>query len=845
MMASPNDFRYSRLGDGTDGMLVWLFFGCGFAVSLASALMYSLLHLPLQPGMRELLVGGCLVAAAVFAVAGWLVRQAPLKRGALISGWAAVALICLVSVGLGEGVHAVVLGFFSVVVCSVTVLTSLRAGVLMAAFCALVVGLLALAEQRQWIYVATSTAGPSWVLHAVSQWLLIVSSISIGVLMQRVVTSHLLLAHERQQRFRTLLRLAASWYWEVDHQFRFTAISQERDGGSDFSAAPFLGRTPWEVPGMGIDAPTMACLRRDFEAHAAFSGVAVRRRDAATGTVLHLRMSGEPRFDAAGGFAGFWGVGRDVTTEVEATRAISASESRYRELFNSCPTPLVLHRAGRVIDANKATLDLLGYPDHQSIIGVDLTLHYDAGEARDTVRALVALGEQMPPGWSSTPRQVALTSTHGQRLQVQARAVRVPADGGPAMLVLFDDETERLAAGQALKAAHDQAQAANQAKSAFLANTSHEIRTPLNGLIGLSQLALRDDVDGPQRMRYVEQIRDTAQSLSDIITDILDLSKIEAGTLTIERVPFDLHQMLDSIRRTYAPLAAARDLGFELQVDTAVPGWIVGDPVRIRQILGNFVNNAFKFTARGQVHVDIRLAGPSRLRMQVADTGPGLDDATCARLFKPFTQADVSMTRRFGGTGLGLSICRELANLMGGQVGVDSALGKGSSFWAELPMQAVEPSQVDMLRAAVPAAGSAGMGALLRGRRVLVVEDNPVNRLIVVALLKHEGVQVHEAVDGRAAVDAVDAAVGQGLPFDAVLMDVQMPVMSGYEATRELRTRYDAQVLPIVALTAAALVSERDAAFACGMDEFVTKPIDIQALWAALTRVLARRRPPG
>jgi PAS domain S-box-containing protein len=399
---------------------------------------------------------------------------------------------------------------------------------------------------------------------------------------------------------------------------------------------------------------------------------------------------------------------------------------------------------------------------------------------------------------------------------------------------IMEDVTERRQFEQALARARDDAEAASRAKSAFLANTSHELRTPLNGMIGLARLAQDEQIGEERRRQYLEQIAQSAQSLAAIISDILDLSKIEAGKLLIESTAFDLGAELQSLQRTYATLAAAHGLELRWQVAPELAGPVLGDPLRLRQILANFLTNAIKFTPSGWVGLVARRQGSNgTVRIEVQDSGPGLDEATAARLFKPFTQADQSTTRRFGGTGLGLSISHELATLMGGAVGVQSRVGEGSSFWLELPLPEGPPLPAPP-RAAPPEAGDA-----LRGSRVLMVEDNPVNMMIAVAMLERWGVEVAQAHDGREAVAAVQRAAADGRPFHTVLMDVQMPMMSGHEATRLLRA--EGHRLPIVALTAAALVTEREAALAAGMNDFLTKPIDADKLQAALLRWCASR----
>ena len=418
------------------------------------------------------------------------------------------------------------------------------------------------------------------------------------------------------------------------------------------------------------------------------------------------------------------------------------------------------------------------------------------------------------------------------RLMAQVVDPFDPSRGGTIWIA--EDVTERRRLDQALAAARDAAEAASRAKSAFLANTSHEIRTPLNGLIGLAQLAMRDDLLDARRQQYLAQIVDSAQSLAGIMSDILDVSKIEAGKITLEDMPFDLRGALQAVHHAYQSLAQGKSLALLLRIDDSLPDFVRGDPVRVRQILSNYITNALKFTERGQVVIEASVTEHGTLRLAVTDTGPGVAAELQQRLFTPFSQGDSSTTRRYGGTGLGLSICHDLARLMGGRVGVTSTPGQGSTFWAELPLPSAQPALRD---------DSTEVGELdqLHGARLLLVEDHPVNMMICAAMLEAWGVHVVQACDGRAAVAAVHRAQGEGQPFDAVLMDLQMPVMGGHDATRELRSTYPSDVLPIIALTAAALVSERHDALAAGMDDFLTKPIDAAKLRQTLAQQLARR----
>jgi PAS domain S-box-containing protein len=397
---------------------------------------------------------------------------------------------------------------------------------------------------------------------------------------------------------------------------------------------------------------------------------------------------------------------------------------------------------------------------------------------------------------------------------------------------ICEDVTERRQIEQALAAARDAAEGASRAKSAFLANMSHEIRTPLNGLLGMAKLARQADLPVARREQYLDQIVDSAQGLAGIMSDILDLAKIEAGKIRLEERPFDLREAVTAVHHGYQALAEAKGLLFTLRLADELPRFVTGDAVRLRQILANFVTNAIKFTARGKVEVEAGVNEMGWVHLAVSDTGPGIDADTQQRLFAPFTQADTSTTRRYGGTGLGLSICRELAALMGGEVGLASEPGRGSRFWAALPLLAAEPEPGW-------ADSTDADPGVLRGARVLLVEDNPVNMTVAAAMLQQWGVDVIEAVDGAAALEAADRAAAAGRAVDLVLMDVQMPGMSGHEATRRLRQRWDRRQLPIVALTAAALVSERDEALQAGMNDFLTKPIDGARLREALMRQLS------
>jgi PAS domain S-box-containing protein len=584
---------------------------------------------------------------------------------------------------------------------------------------------------------------------------------------------------------------------------------------------------------------------------------------------------------------------RMVGTHVDVSDQKSIAE-KFRAIFkHSSDGYLLLDAQYRIVDSNPVSKRWFGLEAEQTdaaVLGrLSPPTQPDGRESASTARELIDTAFN-----DGFVRFQWLFLDHQRRqLPAEVTLVRLRLDERLLLFASIHDLTEQKRTEEALRCseieqrkAREQAEAANRAKSAFLATTSHEIRTPMNGVLGMLQL-LEDSALDDDQQRWVAMASQSARSLLAIIDDILDLSKVEAGRMELEEAPFDPGRSITDAIAVFQDRAARKGLSLTLQCDDRLPALLLGDVGRLLPIVNNLVGNAIKFTERGGVQVRVSAAREGAahavLGIDVRDTGIGIDTSAQQRLFTPFMQADAGTTRRFGGTGLGLAICRRLAELMGGRIDVSSTPGVGSEFRVRIPFALAvaagprtdaaavhaPPSAppADQAQAAVsallprteaPAAAAAAAvpadagsrpdratatdaptGDAGRPVRALLVEDNPINRAVAGAMLTKLGVEVVTALNGAEALERLcsDAAI------DIVFMDVQMPVMDGFEATRRLRQREREQgltPLPVVALTANAMSHDRVACMDAGMDDFVPKPMTKQALKDAIERHLHR-----
>ncbi len=521
---------------------------------------------------------------------------------------------------------------------------------------------------------------------------------------------------------------------------------------------------------------------------------------------------------------------------LELTSQELARQHAYLDtLLQSVPVAIaVIDRERRIRNLNRQFTVLFGYESNEAV-GRPL----DELVVPENQRAASREMEQRVWQGETVTADTERLHRDGRLIPVRLSAAYAQDATGEVVIVRYEDITQRKRAEATIREARDVAERAAHARSAFLANMSHEIRTPMNAVLGFVELVLDTELSVEQR-RALELVRSSSEALLTILNDILDYSKIEAEHLELETIPFDLPKVVHATANLLAVRAREKHLELTVDVTPDVPHLVRGDPTRVRQVLMNLIGNAIKFTEQGEVAVSAVVAGGdtnrASVRFRVRDTGIGISEDQLASIFREFSQADASMTRRYGGTGLGLAISRKLVALMGGELTVTSEVGRGSEFGFTLSFP---------IAAAAPQAQTGGATTSLGGRRLLVVDDNETNRRILRDMLGAEGIAVHEAPRADAGLDALRRGVQAGAPYDLAILDAQMPDLDGFELAGAVRADPELAATKLLILTSAGQRGDGERCRHLGIQAYLTKPIARADLIEAVGTVLAEAPPAG
>jgi len=632
-----------------------------------------------------------------------------------------------------------------------------------------------------------------------------------------------------QNSLKTLVKTIPDLVWVKDPEGVYLGCNPQFEKLYNVTEASIVGRTDYDF----VDKE-LADFFRANDLKATETGKPTLNEEwltfAVTGYHGLFETIKTPMYDDDGVLIGVLGVARDITRLKQSEDELHTSRSALLTLLNNLPfMAWMKDQDGHFVAVNAlfaqgcgagAITELIGKTD-LDIWPEELARSYRADDA-------MVMDTRMP---KLVEEQI---EADGVRSWYETyKAPLVANDGQVRGTVGFArDITARKTAEHALLEARDTAEAANQAKSEFLANMSHEIRTPMNGIIGMAQILQFTELT-PEQQEYLQCLESSTNNLLSLLNDILDLSKIESGKLTLENTRFSLRQSIQEVVTTQISQIHQKRLKLTTNLADEIPDSLHGDPLRIKQILLNLLANAIKFTETGSISIAARVTGRQgstlTLCLSVSDTGIGITPEALERIFAPFEQADNSTTRKYGGTGLGLTICRRLAELMGGRIWAESVAGQGSCFSVELPFELHEEQQMQQPEPVVPACTNG-----TRSLKLLLAEDNELNATTLVAILKKLGHQIELACNGQQALDNLLRGT-----YDCILMDISMPVLGGNETTRIIREAelQTGQHIPIIALTAHALRGDREQFLDTGFDGYVAKPVDIQQLAAELTRL--------
>jgi|GEM_PF-212013 len=643
---------------------------------------------------------------------------------------------------------------------------------------------------------------------------------------------------QSEQRFRSFIENVNDVVFALTPSGVFTYVSPQWKEAFGYELSETVGRPfapfvhPDEVPAC------LTFLQNVVDTGENQSGVEYRVR-CKDGTYLWYRANASRISDPATGTHTVVGIGRDITELKQAEKDLRESEEKFRALFECAKDGIFLINAhGVIVSLNEAFAAMHGYRT-QEMFSMELA-------DLDTPETLRLAPERMGRVLAGEPLSFEVEHYHkdGHSFPLEVSANLISIGDEKHILGFHRDISARKQAEDALRKSKTAAEAANVAKSSFLANVSHEFRTPMNAILGFCHLTLGTDLSAEQ-LEYLTQIHDSTQSLLAIINDLLDISKIEAGKMSLDRVEFNLEETVGNAAALARVWIGEKDIALTVSIAPEVPVRLKGDPLRLGQVLRNLLNNAAKFTARGSIGLSVEpsgdLAGEAFLLcFTVRDTGIGMTEEQIPLIFRPFVQGDSSTTRKYGGTGLGLSISKQIIDLAGGNIEVESVPWEGTVFRFTMLFERNSAAELTLSH---PVAGRSGIangsatvqaGSMQR-LRVLVAEDQAVSQLFMRRLLENQGVEVVIVGDGLEAVNAVTNAAP---PFDVILMDIQMPEMDGYEATRRIRELPGMGNVPVIALTAHASREERQRALAEGMTAHLCKPIKVNELFEMLRGIL-------
>jgi PAS domain S-box-containing protein len=628
-----------------------------------------------------------------------------------------------------------------------------------------------------------------------------------------------------EERFRAIFETAKDSIFIKDRSLRYVSINPAMERLFELPASEIYGMTDDDF--FGVEAGSHV---REIDLKV-LGGKAIEEVDTkpVRGVPHTFHIIKVPMRDASSNIVGLCGIARDITKLKQAEEELLQSKEYLDKIINSISDPIfVKDRQHRLVLVNDAECNLIGRP-REKILG---RTDYDFFP-KEQVDIFWEKDEEVFRTGKENANEEQITDRE-DIIRTIATKKTLYTDGTGNMFIvgIIRDITDRKLAEEELKKAKDDAEEAARVKSEFLANMSHEIRTPMNAVIGLTGLLQRTDLDEEQR-DYVETIRSSGDSLLSVINNILDFSKIDSGKVKLELQPFDLRDCVEDSLDLVATDASKKGLSLAYTIDASSPGTIMGDPARLRQILINLVNNAVKFTDKGEVLVAVsgrKLEGNNHeIHFAIKDTGIGIPSDKVSRLFQPFSQVDASTTRKYGGTGLGLVISKKLVELMGGRIWAESEMGKGSTFHFTIIAEATTLKPVSSRTNALQPQTDMILGQS-PALRVLLAEDNPVNQKVALQMLRKIGYEADVAANGLEVLQALERQ-----PYDVILMDVQMPEMDGLEAARKIREKWHGGP-KIIAITAYALEGDRDRCLDVGMDDYISKPIQMDELRSKLAK---------